>query len=181
MHRVFNSPLMRMDRSEGSLVITPTSDSLEQNLIPEPPGPDIRDSPTLLQTHSPVGAVAPSPSRSRRTSDSGFESAAKTVVLFPGSGSIAAATLGALGSVAAVATGSVALLGAGAAVCAFKFSPGLNKERSAASREERARYLEEANRVSEEKRRMAKENEIKRREGEEETLAAVLSARGNFR
>jgi len=35
--------------------------------------------------------------------------------------------------------------------------------------------------VSEEKRRMAKENEIKRREGEEETLAAVLSARGNFR
>ena len=61
--QVFNSPLMRMDRSEGSLVITPTSDSLEQNLIPEPPGPDIRDSPTLLQTHSPVGAVAPSPSR----------------------------------------------------------------------------------------------------------------------
>ena len=42
-------------------------------------------------------------------------------------GTIAAATVGALGSVAAIATGGIALLGAGAAVCAFKFSPGLNK------------------------------------------------------
>ena len=71
-----------------------------------------------------------------------METAAKTVVLFPGSGTIAAATLGALGSVAAVATGGVALLGAGAAVAAFKFSPSLNKESCQMSREEKDRQRE---------------------------------------
>ena len=51
----------------------------------------------------------------------------KITAVFMFSGTIAAATVGALGSVAAIATGGIALLGAGAAVCAFKFSPGLNK------------------------------------------------------
>ena len=54
---------------------------------------------------------SPSSPSSRRHSDAGLETAAKTVVMFPGSGTVAAATLGALGSVAAVATGGVALLG----------------------------------------------------------------------
>ena len=75
-----------------------------------------------------------------------METAAK-VAMFPGSGTMAAATFGALGSVAAVATGGVALLGAGAAVCAFKFSPSLNKESSQRSKEEKERALEHYRKV----------------------------------
>ena len=69
------------------------------------------------------------------------------MVLFPGSGTLAAATVGALGSVAAVATGGVALLGAGVIGAAFKFSPSLNKESSTLSKEERERRLEEIRKV----------------------------------
>ena len=88
--------------------------------------------------------------RSRRSSDTGLGAgeAAASVALFPGSGTLAAATVGALGSVAAVAAGGVALLGGGVAAAAFKFSPSLNGETGAMSREERERRLEEIKKVS---------------------------------
>ena len=84
--------------------------------------------------------------RSRRSSDTGLETAAASVALFPGSGTLAAATVGALGSVAAVAAGGVAILGGGVAAAAFKFSPSLSGEGSM-SKEERERKLEEIKKV----------------------------------
>jgi len=139
------------------------------------------------QPHIPPSSLSPSPTltpsslsppRSRRQSDSGMETAAKTVVLFPGSGTIAAATLGALGSVAAVATGGVALLGAGAAVAAFKFSPSLNKESCQMSREEKVRELEVFRKAAEERRLSM---EASQSSMQEDTLATVLAARDNHR
>ena len=84
--------------------------------------------------------------RSRRSSDTGLETAAASVALFPGSGTLAAATVGALGSVAAVAAGGVAILGGGVAAAAFKFSPSLSGEGSM-SKEERERRLQEIKKV----------------------------------
>ena len=78
---------------------------------------------------------------------SGLETAAASVALFPGSGTIAAATVGALGSVAAVAAGGVALLGGGVAAAAFKFSPSLNGETGAMTKQEREQRLEEIKKV----------------------------------
>lgn len=69
------------------------------------------------------------------------------MALFPGSGTLAAATVGALGSVAAVAAGGVAILGGGVAAAAFKFSPSLSGEGSM-SKEERERRLEEIKKVN---------------------------------
>lgn len=105
--------------------------------------------------------------------------AAKTVVLFPGSGTAAAATLGAMGSIAAVATGGIAILGAGAVACAFKFSPSMNQE-SGMSIAERKAELEAANKVAEEERqRVLTQKAANRAMGQEDCLATVLSARDN--
>jgi len=139
-----------------------------------------RPVPPASLPNTPSPGVTPSPAKtptstSRRPSDSGMETAAKTVVFFPGSGTLAAATLGALGSVAAIATGSVALIGVGAAACAFKFSPSLNKESRQQSRQEEAKVLAQANQDSETKR---VEN---LRKQEDDSLATVLSARENHR
>ena len=68
------------------------------------------------------------------------------MALFPGSGTLAAATVGALGSVAAVAAGGVAILGGGVAAAAFKFSPSLSGEGSM-SKEEREKKLQEIKKV----------------------------------
>eukprot|EP00090_Calanus_glacialis_P043420 TRINITY_DN76876_c0_g1_i1.p1 TRINITY_DN76876_c0_g1~~TRINITY_DN76876_c0_g1_i1.p1 ORF type:complete len:145 (+),score=56.02 TRINITY_DN76876_c0_g1_i1:174-608(+) len=140
--------------------------SLSPSLAPKPNS----TTPTPVLTPNSI-----SPAPSRRHSDSGMETAAKTVVLFPGSGTVAAATLGALGSVAAVATGGVALLGAGAAVCAFKFSPSLNKESCQRNKEEKERAMEHYRKEAEELQRSksAAENVT------DDTLATVLSARDN--
>ena len=55
--------------------------------------------------------------------------------------------MGALGSVAAIAAGGVALLGGGVAAAAFKFSPSLNGETGAMTKEEKERRLEELRKV----------------------------------
>ena len=117
------------------------SDRLEPN--PGIPPPHL--SPSI--SHVSVNSSS-SPSRSRRSSDTGLETAAASVALFPGSGTIAAATVGALGSVAAIAAGGVAILGGGVAAAAFKFSPSLNGETGAMTREERERRLEEIRKVT---------------------------------
>ena len=77
-----------------------------------------------------------------------METAAASVALFPGSGTLAAATVGALGSVAAVAAGGVALLGGGVAAAAFKFSPSLNGETGSMTKEEKQKRLDEIKKVS---------------------------------
>ena len=107
-------------------------------------GPHLTPSPS----HTSVMSSSASPSRSRRNSDTGLETAAASVALFPGSGTLAAATVGALGSVAAIAAGGVALLGGGVAAAAFKFSPSLNGETGSMTKEERERRLEELRKVS---------------------------------
>lgn len=155
---------------------TPSSD------LPNTPGSDSLYPLPLNGSDVDKNSLSPSRPRSaasRRQSDSGLENAAKTVVLFPGSGTIAAATVGALGSVAAIATGGIALLGAGAAVCAFKFSPGLNKEESGIPKEERAKLVEEADRRLEERRKKEEEEalqvEANNKLMEEQAYAAVLN------
>lgn len=128
-----------------------------------------------VQSRSPSHAsTTSSPPRSRRPSDVGLETAAASVALFPGSGTLAAATVGALGSVAAVAAGGVALVGGGLAAAAFKFSPSLNGESSVMSRDERERRLEQLNKATEVSRESEAACAVKE---EEEALATVLSAR----
>lgn len=150
----------------------------------EGPGP----APGRPSSLSPSPAHTPcslSPSRSRRQSDAemgGAAAAASTVVLFPGSGTLAAASVGAMGSIAAVATGGIALLGAGAVACAFKFSPSMNNESSGLSRKEQLAQLDAANKTAEEGRQEVLRNQAKSRAlGQDDCLATVLSARDHHR
>jgi len=149
----------------------------------EPGGATLEPPPHLTPSPS-TGSVlsASSPNRSRRSSDTGLGAgeAAASVALFPGSGTLAAATVGALGSVAAVAAGGVALLGGGVAAAAFKFSPSLNGETGAMSREERERKLEEIKKASEEANPRPGRVRVAA-PVDEDPLATVLSARDNHR
>jgi len=162
-------------KSSTNQASIPSSVSLQPKILH--PSPSSLLHPATTTSTPALSPTSLSPSRSRRNSDSGIETAAKTVVLFPGSGTIAAASLGALGSVAAIATGGVALLGAGAAVCAFKFSPSLNKESQESRKQEKERATEHYRKEAEQMERSKSEAETKL--AKDDTLATVLSARDN--